>query len=497
MGPKGIASAFEDDILPSVRSLALAAVLAASPTCARAVEAAARLPAVRSFASWLAQPQGGSAAAAFDARLSGLSVLAAGTAAADAAALPLAEQFERMGVSFEDLSRIAELPEERGRELVRDAAIARAAASPYVRESILEAVEAGRAGKLSVESLQARRELWAHLGVYGAGPREALRELGKVIEGRIGRRLEPLMKDPFERRAPEAVDGSGLKDSVASLSAPGERATGPAPRQPPPPRKKSDLAARAGTAAVLAPGLLALVWAGGAAFVAFATALSALMALEYGGMLAKAGKPADRATLVLASAGAALGTALGLGLPALAAAFLLVAAREVLRKDHSLERLGFASLGLVLYGFLPAHLALLRLLPDGGFAYALLVVVSAFAVDTAAMAAGKTFGRRKLAPYLSPNKTWEGAIAGFMAALAVAGVFAAIWPGLFGWAGVLGFAAVMGALGQLSGLLSSMIKRALGAKDSGALLPGHGGFIDRFDSYLLAAAAAYALAVLL
>jgi phosphatidate cytidylyltransferase len=173
------------------------------------------------------------------------------------------------------------------------------------------------------------------------------------------------------------------------------------------------------------------------------------------------------------------------------------AAREVLRKDHSVERLAFAALGLLLFGFLPAHLALLRALPLWGEKLTLLALVSTWAADTTAMFLGRALGRTKLAPFLSPNKTWEGAFAGFLACLACALAFNAVWPGLLGWGGALAFAAVMGGLGQLSGLLNSMIKRLNGAKDSGTLLPGHGGFIDRFDAYLLAAAAAYALARLL
>ncbi len=104
--------------------------------------------------------------------------------------------------------------------------------------------------------------------------------------------------------------------------------------------------------------------------------------------------------------------------------------------------------------------------------------------DTAAFAAGKTFGRRKLAPRLSPAKTWEGAAASFAVSLAF-GYLYVRWllpetPALAG----LAVAGAGNIAGQLGDLAESLMKRGAGVKDSGNSLPGHGGWLDRLDSTL-------------
>jgi phosphatidate cytidylyltransferase len=114
----------------------------------------------------------------------------------------------------------------------------------------------------------------------------------------------------------------------------------------------------------------------------------------------------------------------------------------------------------------------------------LAILGSIWACDTAAYFAGKLWGRRKLLPRVSPNKTWEGAVAGFLAAL---GVFLLVrslaLPYLdLGSAVVCGV--IIGSLGQMGDLVESLLKRDAGVKDSSALIPGHGGVLDRFDSLL-------------
>ena len=104
--------------------------------------------------------------------------------------------------------------------------------------------------------------------------------------------------------------------------------------------------------------------------------------------------------------------------------------------------------------------------------------------DTAAYAAGRTWGRHRLAPRISPAKTWEG-VAGACAAVAVYYVallfLAPEWRWLHGWSGALLFAGVT-LMSIVGDLYESWVKRQAGVKDSGALLPGHGGVLDRIDS---------------
>lgn len=106
--------------------------------------------------------------------------------------------------------------------------------------------------------------------------------------------------------------------------------------------------------------------------------------------------------------------------------------------------------------------------------------------DTGAYLSGKSFGRRKLFERISPNKTWEGFLGGVLLALLVAINLEQYFGGLekWQWASV---ALIIGIFGTLGDLVESMLKRSLGVKDSGNILPGHGGLMDRFDGLLLAA----------
>jgi phosphatidate cytidylyltransferase len=136
------------------------------------------------------------------------------------------------------------------------------------------------------------------------------------------------------------------------------------------------------------------------------------------------------------------------------------------------------------------HVILLREIPEEGRLAVLTVLLAVFADDTAAYLVGRLVGRHKLAPALSPGKTWEGFVAGTAAAIAVA--FFALYDTGFmeGWRSVV-FGATIALAGAAGDLFESALKRDLKVKDSGQLLGGHGGMLDRIDSLLFAAAAAF------
>jgi phosphatidate cytidylyltransferase len=119
-------------------------------------------------------------------------------------------------------------------------------------------------------------------------------------------------------------------------------------------------------------------------------------------------------------------------------------------------------------------------------------LVSVWANDSIAFLVGSRWGRRKLAPSLSPNKTWEGSVGGLLGSAVVA------WGGLV-WAGIeprwpfLGSFLVSGFAAQLGDLVESMLKRAAEVKDSGRIVPGHGGLLDRLDAIILAGPVFYGL----
>jgi len=247
------------------------------------------------------------------------------------------------------------------------------------------------------------------------------------------------------------------------------------------------------TALIGIPLMLYLVHAGGVAYGLFVTGISALCCYEYALMLRLGGRPVQFVPTVLL--GAALAACAALGAPlslTLACGAALVVLLEMFTPDHSLDRVALTLFGAVFAGWMPAHLAMIRDLRPHGEAFAFLTFAAVWAMDTAAYAAGRGFGRHALAPVLSPKKTWEGAAAGFAAAIAVCLAFQkfklseSVTPIQAVMIGV-----IIGSMGQLSDLAESMVKRDAGAKDSGSLLPGHGGVFDRFDSYILCAPAVY------
>ncbi len=122
-------------------------------------------------------------------------------------------------------------------------------------------------------------------------------------------------------------------------------------------------------------------------------------------------------------------------------------------------------------------------------------VISVLAIiwicDTAAFHVGSVAGKHKLFPRVSPNKSWEGAIAGFIAALGAAAAAKYIVLSYLSLGSALVIGAIVGTIGQLGDLAESLMKRDAGVKDSSALVPGHGGVFDRFDSLLLVAPCVY------
>lgn len=111
--------------------------------------------------------------------------------------------------------------------------------------------------------------------------------------------------------------------------------------------------------------------------------------------------------------------------------------------------------------------------------------------DTGAYYVGRAVGRRPLAPRISPNKTWEGALGGAAGALVGAGILKGTLLSFLAWPHLLAMALICGVLSQLGDLAESRFKRSVGVKDAGQFLPGHGGILDRFDALLLAVPLVY------
>jgi len=125
------------------------------------------------------------------------------------------------------------------------------------------------------------------------------------------------------------------------------------------------------------------------------------------------------------------------------------------------------------------------------FAIVLTTFLLVWSTDTFAYYTGRALGRRPLAPTISPKKTWAGAVGGTVGAVVVGIVMKLLLLDVLTWGHAVGVALVAAVAGQFGDLAESAMKRAVEVKDSGALLPGHGGILDRFDAMILAAPAVY------
>lgn len=167
-------------------------------------------------------------------------------------------------------------------------------------------------------------------------------------------------------------------------------------------------------------------------------------------------------------------------------------------RDQAGTDFGITLSGALYVGWLGAYLISLRDLPLGKW-WVLVVLPGVWLADSGAYFIGRSFGRHKLTPRLSPKKTWEGYLGGVITATLGSALLAAVWaigagPGtaITPWNGALiGF--FLGGLTPLGDLGESMIKRQFGIKDSSNLLPGHGGIFDRVDSWLWAGVIGYYL----
>lgn len=245
------------------------------------------------------------------------------------------------------------------------------------------------------------------------------------------------------------------------------------------------------------PLVLGAVWAGGWWLFAL-VALAAVIAVHEFVTMARPLRPLTPAVYVgtvLALVGAEEGGLvwmLGGFLSAFVVAFALNAVSRT--RAPATAAVGSTVLGAAWIGFGLGHLILLREMHDKARLLALTVLLSVFAADTLAYFGGRLLGRHKLAPTLSPGKTWEGFVVGSAAGVFVSFValyqdrhhYLAIWQAI-----VLGLVVVIAA--AVGDLFESMLKRDMEVKDTGRLLGGHGGVLDRVDALLFASAAAFYL----
>ena len=265
--------------------------------------------------------------------------------------------------------------------------------------------------------------------------------------------------------------------------------------KPTSPGKRSDLRTRLISAIAIGIPFLILSYLGNWWFTAIVLIAVLISAYEFNRLMETAGFHPS----LFANLAALLAVFMGLRLPSLpilAPAISLVLMGSLawqLRRfqTRSVADWALSFTGGLYLGWTGGHLAEIRELSNG-LAWLILTLAATWLADSGAYLVGRRFGRHKLAPSISPGKTWEGYIGGI--------IFAALGSAIIGYfspigviIGVIG-GVLVGALSTLGDLVESMFKRQANAKDSGSLIPGHGGVFDRIDSMLWSGVIIYYLA---
>ncbi len=316
---------------------------------------------------------------------------------------------------------------------------------------------------------------------------------------------------------------------LTDREAPGGSAGGIHP-QPPTPiaptttRKRSDLAVRLLSAAVLVPAVVYLIILGGLPYLATVVVIILLGQREFYRLIEdKGAQPLVSYGLV---AGAALPVVAYVGNEyhatlLMTATLLAVMVRQLGKQQikDSLASISGTFFGVFYVGWLLSHTIVLRqfhgsvvarfgrdavaqlgIAQEAGIFFMVYTLTVVILCDAGAYFAGRAYGRRKLAPKISPGKTVEGAvggvIAGTLAGLLAKAIFDSFWPALsypLGWVAAVVFGVVISIVAIVGDLVESLLKRDAAVKDTGTLLPGFGGVLDRIDSPLLGVPVMYYL----
>ena len=260
-----------------------------------------------------------------------------------------------------------------------------------------------------------------------------------------------------------------------------------------------DLRLRIISAALLLPTALLCIWLGGAAWTALMAVAAAVLAWEWVRLCGFCSLRLPGLAMPVAVLGAGAATVAG----ALPAGFVLLLLGAIAALGRAGARpgasAGWLAFGVVYVGLAGMALLLLRGAPDSaGRGNVLFLFLVVWASDIGAYLAGRSLGGPKLAPAVSPNKTWSGAGGGLLSAVAAGLAAAYVMEGAGGLTGRAALvAALLGLLTQAGDLFESWIKRRFQVKDSSSLIPGHGGLLDRLDGVLAAAPATALISLLL
>lgn len=265
----------------------------------------------------------------------------------------------------------------------------------------------------------------------------------------------------------------------------------------------SELAKRIGTGIVGGGILLALIiWGGWIGIFIMTAIISLAMVYEYSDMVFTLGDKVEKKYALLCTSWFA-------GLTSLLAAhaefevmivcfltyfgyFLFTAGRHTgTAFTTHFQELAISLFGLIYLSFVPFFLPKIHQSPNG-IEWTIVFLLVVFAGDTGAYFAGKKYGKTKLYPAISPKKTREGAIGGLAAGFVLTVIAKLSFFREMSWFAIFLMPLVVGAVAQVGDLCESLVKRAYAKKDSGSILPGHGGFLDRFDGVVFSLPVMYA-----
>jgi phosphatidate cytidylyltransferase len=274
----------------------------------------------------------------------------------------------------------------------------------------------------------------------------------------------------------------------------------PPPKPPREPRRRGLRGETAKRVLVALPWIvfaIAITVAGGVVFAVAMVAIGAVALREYVALTEDSRPLAIPAYIAVAAlvAAAHFGTAFNV-LLVLAASFPLIFAFAINAKvrDGVTVSIAVTLMGVFWIGIPLAHAVLLRDLPSHGAALLVDVLVGTFVADTAAYATGRMFGSHKVAPTISPNKTIEGLIGGFL--IGTMGFwFAGLYQDWLSGVDALIIGAAVAAIAPVGDLFESLLKRDLGKKDTGTIFGPHGGILDRLDAVFFTVVVGYYLSV--
>jgi phosphatidate cytidylyltransferase len=252
---------------------------------------------------------------------------------------------------------------------------------------------------------------------------------------------------------------------------------------------RSELALRVCSALMLVPFAVAAAYVGSVPFALFWWVAAVVTLREWIFLVAASHR---RAAMAIGAASLVFALAVGRHIGAAFAALALAAA-TVAALAPAGRRLWLAA-GIPYSAAIAMSPIVLRRDPGYGFLAIMFLFAVVWGTDTAAYFIGRAIGGARLVPSVSPNKTWSGALAGVAAAV-LAGVIVAHAGGIVGLPAIAALAALLSIVAQGGDLFESYLKRKFGAKDSGRLIPGHGGLMDRLDGFVAAGALAALIGV--